>query len=815
MDLAAFRAAVDGYRRPTGHSQQELAGALGLHPNVLSHKLHASDGAALRHDEVRGIVRVLAAWQALATRAQAVELLGLMDLGPSSFSSQEWAAPPLAHLEADAAPAPTSRATAQPATGPGQRGWLPAELTPLVGRGDQVQQVLELLQGSARLVTLTGTGGVGKTRLALAVATALVRYAGTPVCLVALAAIRDPAFVAGVVAAELGLREPVGGGRGIDAVLLEYLGERHLLLVLDNFEQILGAAALVGEVLRAAPGVRVLVTSRVPLRVYGEHEFRVLPLRLPPPSATEPEVLASEAVALFVQRARAARADFRPEPAQATLLAAICNRVDGLPLAIELAAARVRHLALPVLLKRLAHRLDVLDRGPRDAPARQRTLRATLDWSYALLPGDRQRLFGRLGVFVGGCTLEAVRAVCADGGEDVEDGLWELIDAALLEAPDTAAAVPSEPRFRMLETVREYALARLAVSGEGDVVSERHARYFLDLAEQGEAALLENHSRPEWLERLEPELDNLRAATRWASDSGSVELELRLAAALGLVRMIRGHWMEGLGDLIKAVSHGRAAPSIVRAKALGYAAYMTGTQNDFATAQRLVDEGLPLARASADPLVLAQLLLPRAAIDAAQGRLSEASGNIREAIALLQAAGSKPAGLLRILRRQYATNLLSLGELDQSRQLHEQNLAEALASGDTYIASAVLLDLGTIAVLRVDVERAAACFREGLVHAARVGDPTLFQFYLDALAAVAGRQRHWRKSAVLLGAADKLRDDLGFTSAFTHRLRERVGFAAAIGAARAELGDADFEAARQAGFALSPDEALAEALADR
>jgi len=554
----------------------------------------------------------------------------------------------------------------------------------------------------------------------------------------------------------------------------------------------------------------VLATSRVPLRIYGEHEVRVVPLRLPAPGAADLEVLRTEAVGLFVQRARAARPDFRPAPAQAALLSAICSRLDGLPLAIELAAARVRHLALPALLDRLERRLDVLDQGPRDVPARQRTLRATLDWSYKLLPGAQQRLFERLAVFVGGCTAEAVRAVCADDTNDVERGLWELVDAALLEAPDTRKA---EQRFRMLETVREYALARLAASDQDNAMRAAHARYFLSLVEQGEHALLDNWSNLAWLQRLDSDYDNIRAAIRWASESHSLELELRLVTGVAFFRMLRGYWTEGLKDVLLALQHGWPGPLHLQARAHAYGAYMASTQNDNLTSQRLVDEGLPLGRAASDPQALAWLLYAQGALAGVQGRLAHSLESFTQAIALLEGAGGKPAGHLRALRRHYATSLLSSGQLDQSMQLHQQNLADALDAGDTYTAAAILVDIGTIALLWVDLQDAAGYFRHGLRLATQFGEPVIAQWCLDGLAVVAARQQDARKSAVLLGAADKLRDRLGFTAAFTHTLHTRIGLPAAIAAARAKLGEAAFDTARETGFTQSSDEALAEALA--
>jgi predicted ATPase/DNA-binding CsgD family transcriptional regulator len=363
----------------------------------------------------------------------------------------------------------------KPISGAEPRHNLPAQITSFIGRGDELAEVRRRL-GVSRLVTLTGPPGTGKTRLALHVATTLLNAFEDGVFYASLAPLRDPSLVVNSIAQAMGVAEP--GGKTIDSALKRYVHDKHLLLVLDNFEHLLPAASIVSELLGAAPRLAVLITSREVLRLYGEHEFAVPPLQVPDlRQQLSPDALRTyEAVDLFVQRARALAPSFTLDDANAASVAAICVHLDGLPLAIELAAARTRLYSPRTLLVRLSSRLDALTDGPRDLPARQKTLRDTLTWSYNLLDDDEKVLFARLGVFAGGCTLEAAQAVCSDGlALDISAGLESLLNKSLLRQE---AGPDGEPRFIMLETMREYALERLDEFRETDSVRERHGRYF-------------------------------------------------------------------------------------------------------------------------------------------------------------------------------------------------------------------------------------------------------------------------------------------------------------------------------------------------
>ena len=427
-----------------------------------------------------------------------------------------------------------------------RRNNLPPQPTPLVGREREVREVRERLHNQeVRLLTLTGPGGTGKTRLSLQAAADLLDAFGDGVFFVPLAAITDPSLFFTGVAGALGVRQ--SGATPLPDLLKEYLSRRELLLVLDNFEQVLQAAPFAGELLSAAPRLKVLATSRIPLGIYGEHEYAVPPLSAPDPKRLPPvEALSQyEAVRLFIERAEAVKAGFEISNENALAIAGICARLDGLPLAIELAAARIKLLPPEALLARLSNRLKLLTGGARDLPARHQTLRGAIEWSHDLLDEGEKTLFARLAVFSGGRTLEAIEAVC-DAADDLPvdalDGVSSLLDKNLLlreEGPE------NEPRFAMLETIHEFAREKLRKSGEAEEVRRLHAEYFLRLAEEAEPDLV-GPDEVAWLDRLEAEHDNFRAALSWSLGDGNIELGLRLAGALRTFWFSHCHWREAL-----------------------------------------------------------------------------------------------------------------------------------------------------------------------------------------------------------------------------------------------------------------------------
>jgi predicted ATPase/class 3 adenylate cyclase len=536
---------------------------------------------------------------------------------------------------------------------------LPVQSTPFIGREQEMATVQHLLRRKdVRLLTLIGPGGTGKTRLGVQVAAELSEDFADGVFFVDLAPISDPTLVVPTIAQTIGI------GEASDQTLLERLKEemqqKQALLLLDNFEQVVVAAPQVADLLSACPQLKVIVTSRQVLHVQAEREFAVAPLALPDPKRLSDLAVLSHyaAVALFIQRAQAVKPDFQLTNANARAVVEICARLDGLPLAIELAAARMKLLPPQSLLGRLGQRLIVLTSGVRDVPARQQTLRNTIVWSYNLLDAAEQRLFRWLSVFVGGCTLEAVEAVCGSLGNDaghVLDEVASLIDKSLLQQTEQEG---EEPRFVMLETIREYGLECLTTSGEMEDTQRAHAMYYFALAERA-ASEVTGPQQAAWLERLEREHGNLRAAMSWSLGRGrageSMEMALRLSGTLQRFWMVRGHYSEGRNDLERALAASEGVAASVRAQALNTAGSLAFAQGDNEQAVALCEESLALFRDLGDRRGIAYSLywLGEAARD--RGDLSTARSLIEEALVLFREAGEK---------ERVAWSLSTLGELD-------------------------------------------------------------------------------------------------------------------------------------------------------
>lgn len=624
---------------------------------------------------------------------------------------------------------------------------LPASLTPLIGRESERAFIGELLaRDEVRLVVLTGPSGTGKTRLALQVAADLLsRFAGG-VWFVPLAAVADPERLPSAIAQSLGLKE--SGTRPLVEILKERLRKKRTLLVLDNFEQIVEAGPFITDILAACPGVEVLVTSRATLHLSGEHDFPVLPLPLPDtarPASTK-EISASPAVALFMERARAARPDFVLTSDNARAVADICARVDGLPLAIELAAARIRVLPPEVMRTRLKNRLELLTGGPRDFPERQQTMRGAIAWSYDLLGEDERLLFRRSSVFVGGCTLEALSAVCGGSGDredELLDRLTVLVDESLMRREGDAGG---EPRFMCLETIREFARESLRTSGEIDTIRRRHTRFFLRLAETAEAELI-GANQGLWLDRLEAEQENLRAASEWALEGGDLDTALRLDGALWRFWWIRGYPAAGRARLTRLLA---LAGGEVRTKPFMKVLYAAGVladaQGDYAEARRLFDENLTISRELGDLAGVANSL-----------------NNL---------------GIIAVRENDH----------DRARSLYEESLSIWERLGDPRPIALSLANLGNLAVARGDGETARSLYEQSLDRFAELNDDRGVASALNRLAGLA-RERH---------------DYEGARTLYQESLRRLMGAGAKADVAGAfrDLGDlvrieGDFSAARR------------------
>jgi predicted ATPase len=618
---------------------------------------------------------------------------------------------------------------------------LPTQPTVLIGRDKEVAAVEHLLRREAvRLVTLTGPGGIGKTRLALQVAAELSDRFANGAFFVNLAPLSDPELVIPATAQALEIQEI--RGQPLFDLLKASLREKHLLLLLDNFEQVVSAAVQVADLLATCPKLKMVVTSRMALRVKAEHEFTVPPLALPDPKHL-PELGALsqyEAVALFIARAQAVKPDFQVTNANAPAVAEICARLDGLPLAIELAAARIKLLPPQALLARLGQRLEVLTSGSRDAPARQQTLRNTITWSYHLLDATEQQLFRCLSVFVGGCTLEAAEAICgalcnASAGlaGSMLDGVASLIDKSLVQL----VAQEGEPsRLVMLETIHEYGLEVLATSGEVEITRGAHADYYLTVAE--EAVLQPGGPRQdEWLKRLEREHDNLRAVMQWVQEPGRqeeqrLEMALRLGAALGGFWFACGPLREGHVFLERTLAGSEGIVSSWRAKALMAAGWLAGAQGDAHRRDELYGESLAIFRALGDKQGICSSLywLSLGALD--RGNPTEASAMLQECMQLQRELGD--TGNLAYSLYFLAHVAAYQGDYARATALNEESLALHRKRGDTRGITIALMYLAEISFSsHGDSATVRPLIEESLTLAKQVGDTSSVAYGLTFL----------------------------------------------------------------------------------
>lgn len=696
-----------------------------------------------------------------------------------------------------------------------KQSFLPVQITTFIGRETEIHAVEELLMESeCRLLTMTGPGGIGKTRLALQIAGKLLKRFQDGVYFIDLAPISRADLIATTIAKELGLQE--SSGKQFLENLKDFLHDRQLLLLLDNFEHVIDAAPLITELLKSSSNLKILVTSRETLKLYGERIYEVPPLPLPPIETLESHLELNQytSILLFLQRAKAIKGDLKLTGENASIIAGICIRLDGLPLALELAAAHLRIFPLKAIFEQLSYRFEILGSGPRDVHARQQTLRATFDWSYSLLDDAEKKLFARLAIFRGFFSLEAVEHICGNLGnvrksstselehENIAETLYSLVEKSIVIA-DSGGQV--SPLFRLLETLRMYGEELLNDSGEADNFRFRHATYYLNLAEKADPAI-RGSKQSIWLSRLQNEHNNLEAALQWSLDNHEAEIVIRLSSSLWFYWWFRGYYSEGRDWLEKALSLTSPQPTTWRANALNGAGVLARDQGDFDQARVYLEESLQIHKDLENWAGIANVLNSIGVLAQFQGDIDKAFEIHREALGHRRKSGDTRGQAISL--NNLAMVMHEKGNFSQVEELYRDSMSLFQEVDDARGMAAVLLNWGHASFDQKESKKADGLLRKSLEILRDLGQRSDIIECLEGLAGVAVLFHQPNRGARLLFAAQAFREEIGSVVAHYHLARHQNIMISITD----QLDSQSLESERAAGEKMSWEEAIEYAL---